>query len=287
MNQANLNKLASRIGFMQGRLSPQVDGKIQAFPWKNWCNEFSEARQLGLKLMEWTLDQENLVNNPLMGAEGRQEIQNLMDINDVTVPSLTGDCFMQAPFWKTSGARRNSLITDFLQIAYCCNSLGIRMIVVPLVDNGAIENESQKEVLIAVMKDMQAELLGYNIKIVFESDFAPKKLAYLINSLDPSVFGINYDVGNSAALGFDSSVECNSFGDRIMNVHIKDRLLGGGTVPLGMGNVNFEDVFYSLNKIGYKGNYIMQTARDPGGKHSEVLGFYRDLLIGWMHKYEI
>ena len=88
-------------------------------------------------------------------------------------------------------------------------------------------------------------------------------------------------------MGFDSSVECNSFGDRIMNVHIKDRLLGGGTVPLGMGNVNFEDVFCSLNKIGYKGNYIMQTARDPGGKHSEVLGFYRDLLIGWIQKYEI
>ena len=29
----------ARIGFMQGRLSPQVDGKIQAFPWVHWRDE--------------------------------------------------------------------------------------------------------------------------------------------------------------------------------------------------------------------------------------------------------
>lgn len=44
-----------RIGFMQGRLSPVVDGKIQAFPWGHWEDEFRLANGHGLSLMEWTL----------------------------------------------------------------------------------------------------------------------------------------------------------------------------------------------------------------------------------------
>ena len=45
-----------QIGFMQGRLSEVVDGKIQAFPWRGWQEEFRQARKIGIGLMEWTLD---------------------------------------------------------------------------------------------------------------------------------------------------------------------------------------------------------------------------------------
>ena len=42
-----------RIGFMQGRLSAMVDGKIQAFPWSEWREEFPRAHALGLSRIEW------------------------------------------------------------------------------------------------------------------------------------------------------------------------------------------------------------------------------------------
>ena len=48
--------LTSRIGFMQGRLSPQVGDRIQAFPRDHWREEFPIAERLGFPLMEWTLD---------------------------------------------------------------------------------------------------------------------------------------------------------------------------------------------------------------------------------------
>jgi hexulose-6-phosphate isomerase len=38
----------SRIGFMQGRLSPMIDGRIQSFPWDYWENEFSLAKEIGI-----------------------------------------------------------------------------------------------------------------------------------------------------------------------------------------------------------------------------------------------
>ena len=65
------------IGFMQGRLSALVDGKIQAFPWNEWRQEFPRAKALGLGRMEWTLDQERLRDNPLTTAAGRAEILRL------------------------------------------------------------------------------------------------------------------------------------------------------------------------------------------------------------------
>ena len=54
------------IGFMQGRLSDQVNGEIQAFPVNHWEHEFEKAQEIGLDLMEWTLDADGLYANPLM-----------------------------------------------------------------------------------------------------------------------------------------------------------------------------------------------------------------------------
>ena len=102
-----------RIGFMQGRLSALVDGKIQAFPWNEWREEFPRAKALGLGRMEWTIDQERLRENPLTTESGRSAIGRLSRGNTVQIPSLTGDCFMQAPFWKTDGEMRSkALIAD-------------------------------------------------------------------------------------------------------------------------------------------------------------------------------
>jgi L-ribulose-5-phosphate 3-epimerase len=95
--------MISKIGFMQGRLCNQVDGKIQAFPWQDWETEFLLASDLSISLMEWTLDQDRLYENPLMTAAGQARIRQLCHQYGVTIPSLTGDCFMQAPFWKTAG----------------------------------------------------------------------------------------------------------------------------------------------------------------------------------------
>jgi len=62
--------------------------------------------------MEWTLDQETLYKNPLMSEVGRNQIRFLSNKYHINIPSLTGDCFMQAPFWKASGRDKNMLIGD-------------------------------------------------------------------------------------------------------------------------------------------------------------------------------
>lgn len=268
------------IGFMQGRLCDRVDGKIQAFPWLNWEKEFPLAQQLGIPLMEWTLDQERLYENPLMTAPGRQRIRELSSRYGVRILSLTGDCFMQAPFFKASGAVREGLLRDLHAVVDACVDLGMRYLLIPLVDNGSLTSADEESALLEGLLPLHGVLTAAKLKIVFESDFEPERLAHFIARFPEDAFGLNYDIGNSAALGYSASAEIASYGQRIDNVHVKDRVLGGTTVPLGTGNANFPEVFRALHAVGYTGDFILQTAR-ADADHAGALDRYRAMTLAW------
>lgn len=271
----------NRIGFIQGRLCKQVDGKIQAFPWRDWESEFPVAVGIDIRVMEWTLDQDRLYDNPLMTFEGQARIRKLCQQYRIAIPSLTGDCFMQAPFWKASGQDKAALEADFIAIARACAEVDIEMIVVPLVDNGRLENEQQEEALLAFMLAQSDMFRTLGLRIIFESDFTPHELARFIGRLPADAFGVNYDIGNSAALGYKPEEEFAAYGHRIVNVHIKDRVLGGTTVPLGKGNADFPAVFGLLREAGYAGYLIMQTARAEDGDHAGALHQYMGQIKAW------
>ena len=272
---------SSRLGFMQGRLSPVSKGVIQEFPWNYWQKEFSIAHDLGFTLIEWTLDKKRLLENPMMTKNGQKTIKNLCKNHQIEIPSLTGDCFMQSPFWKLFGQNKKKRQQELQLIVIACSNLNIKKIVIPLVDNSSIESEDQSEALLDFLYQKENFFEENNVSILFESDFSPARLKAFINKLNPEIFGINYDTGNSASLGYKAEEEFKSYGDRIYNVHIKDRVLNGTTVPLGQGNADFDKVFKALKKINYKGNFILQTARAEDGNHSLVLEKYKSMIEKW------
>lgn len=272
---------------MQGRFSPLVEGRIQAFPWSSWQNEFILAKKFQFSLMEWTLDHDKLYENPLMTNSGRAEIMRLCKEYGVQIHSLTGDCFMQKPFWKADPVERTRLLSDFRAVLLACSLAGIEIVVIPLVDNGRLENLDQEDLLIEILKAEVPNLIHFGVKVIFETDYSPNEVARFIDRLDEDVFGINYDIGNSASLGMDPIEELASYGKRVVNVHIKDRLLGGGTVPLGLGNADFQRVFSGLSKASYAGNFILQTARASNDEHAKILCKYRDMCIDWIKSYAV
>ena len=261
------------IGFMQGRLSPIQGKKIQSFPWKNWEKEF----QIGNKL-----DFKKLYSNPLMTDYGQKEIKHLCSKYNFKVLSLTGDCFMQKPFWKANLKKKFKLQNDFLNIIKESGKLGIRFIILPLVDNGKIISQKQEEILINFVKKIYPTLRLNKIKILFESDFEPKKYLKFIKKFNREFVGINYDTGNSASYGFDPDEEISLYGKYINNVHIKDRYYKGNTVPLGEGNVDFQTVFEKLKQIKYKGNFILQGARSKKNKHTFIIKKYKDFIMNFL-----
>ncbi|MBK5539799.1 TIM barrel protein [Pseudomonas sp. TH05] len=271
---------------MQGRLCDRVDGKIQAFPWRDWALEFEAAQRLDVRLMEWTLDQERLYENPLMTKAGRERIGQLSQTHGVRILSLTGDCFMQAPFYKAEGAERASLLKDLNAILDAAQNVGIGYVLIPLVDNGSLTSPDEEAALLEGLLPLRKRLVEGGLKIVFESDFPAERLAQFIARFPEDAFGINYDIGNSAALGYRAAEEIAAYGSRIDNVHVKDRLLGGTTVPLGSGNADFAQVFAALHKAGYAGHFILQTARAEDDNHAGAVARYRDMTLAWWNTHE-
>ena len=267
---------------MQGRLSDQIDGRIQFFPWNDWEKEFFVAASIGIHLMEWTLDHERIYENPLLTIEGRNLIKKLCNRFHISIPSLTGDCFMHAPFWKCEHNEKNHLKTLFLEICEVSAIIGISKIVVPLVDNGRIQTNEQEDEFLDFLLMNTILFKKLRIQIIFESDHNPPELKRFIKLLPKETFGINYDIGNSASLGFNPIEEFSSYGERIKNVHVKDRLLGGTTVPLNKGAAKFRTVFRELEKVKYNGNYILQTARAIKGDHARVLSDYKNMTNLWI-----
>ena len=98
------------------------------------------------------------------------------------------------------------------------------------------------------------------IKILFESDYNPKKLCNFIKKFPIKTFGINYDTGNSAGLGYNFEEEKEYF-SRVKNIHIKDKKYNSLSMKIGKGSYDFRKLFKYLKKIKYKGNFIFQTAR--------------------------
>lgn len=256
-------------GIMQGRLSPIVGRKIQAFPTKNWKQEFKKIKKINLNLIEWTLDYKNLNKNPLLTSHGKKEIKALCRKYLIKIHSITCDCFMEKPFWKIE---KNEIILNYLKkIIISAGKLKIKYIVIPLVDKGSIKSLKQEKKLISICKEFTKILKKNNTNIIFESDYKPKNLSSFIKKFKSAQFGINYDTGNSASLNYDIDDEFLKYGSYIRNIHIKDRERFGKTVRLGKGNANFKKLFQNLKKINYNGNLIMQTARSANDNHLKEL----------------
>ena len=276
----------NRIGFMQGRLSPQVNGKIQAFPEQHWQEEFDYAKSIKIDLMEWTLDSHNLDKNPLLNNSGRKRIKELSILNSLKINSITGDFAMQNPFWKAiDKLDEKKSFNDIVKVIDSMNKLKIKYLVIPLVDNGAIENTYQQDKLVFKLNEISDFIERKEVIIIFESDFDPISLKKLISKFPEKYFGINYDTGNSAALGYDPEIEIKEYGHRIKNIHIKDRKLQGTTVALKRGNADFDSIFKSLNNIKYSGDFILQTARATDNDHIKLIAIYKEMVADWITKY--
>ena len=269
------------IGFMQGRLSPIRNGRIQSFPWETWEEEFETASRIQIRKMEWTIDSENFDSNPLLTSAGNEKIKSLMSLVNLEIPSVTCDYFMENPPWKTDP---DGIFRGIESILTGMSEIGAKILVIPLVDNSSLIDSKSFSHAFHFFSRVSDLLGASDLKIAFETDLGPERFADFMSEFAEERYGVNYDIGNSASLGFNPTEEFAAVGPRVINVHVKDRTLGGTTVPLGTGNADFLTVFRCLNDHGYVGNLIMQTARAHDGKHAEVLATYREQIVRWMEE---
>jgi len=253
------------FGIMQGRLLPKFKGRYQAHPLGYWIDEFHIAKQLGLNYIEFILDLDDYYLNPLMSKDGINEIKDIIQKTGIGVRSICADIFMDAPLHSKNEEFAKKSIEILIKLLQNASLLGITDIVIPCVDHSSLNNElDQKRLIENLQKPIEiASMCGINLSL--ETDLAPIPFLNLLEQFQNNVIKVNYDIGNSASLGYDIREEFNLYGNRISDIHIKDRILGGGSVELGTGNANFNLFFEVFSKIDFKGPVILQVYRDDEG----------------------
>ena len=270
------------LGVMQGRLSKSLTGKIQEFPALSWREEFRLAQLIGIKAIEWTVDYKDFDRNPVFTLQN--EVADLQSKFNVLIPSITLDCFVEAPIHK-----RNEITglaskpSDLEWIAEKLSNTGVDILVLPIVAESGKFSSQDLDNLLHALKGIENTLSSLGKQIAVECEFDVTSIAQLLDELSSQTFGVNFDMGNSAALGHDPLLELDTCKGRVLNVHIKDRVLGGSTVPLGSGSVQFEKIALTLAEQGYSGNMILQAARifdrSENEQITEYVNFCRSL--GW------
>lgn len=259
-------------GIMQGRLTKPLGRGIQFFPFENWEKEFYLAKDLGLSEIEFIFDFERYEENPLWSQNGKNVLKKVMEEIGVKVCSVCFDYFMRRAFFKNDGEEKQKLRVENIQVLQhilaSMEELGIGLIEIPLVDASSMESEENKKEFRNFILEIASQT-DHDIRFGLETDLCPKEFDAFLNSINMDRVGANYDSGNSSGLGYDMYEEVTTLGERIFNIHIKDRVYGGTTVELGTGSADFSGLFKGLKEIGYQGAFIMQAARGEEGKEAE------------------
>ena len=257
--------MKNKLGVLQGRLVPKYHGRYQAFPIDYWKEEFKIAKEFKLDLIEFILDFNDADENPLLKDGGVEEIKLIIKTTGVSVQTICADYFMEAPLHSENyniAIKSRKVLLNLLDKA---KSLDVTNIVIPCVDQSSLKNHEAVERFVNNLTPAVKIAEKYGINLSLETDLAPQPFLELLERFNSSRVTVNYDIGNSAALGFDSEEELEAYGDRITDIHIKDRILGGGPVILGEGNADFAKFFEKLKEFNYQGPFIMQAYRDDEG----------------------
>jgi hexulose-6-phosphate isomerase len=180
---------------------------------------------------------------------------------------------MEAPLHSENSQKAEQSIEVLQQLLKTSEELGIRDIVIPCVDQSSIKSEPVRSIFLEALTTVipNAERAGVNLSL--ETDLDAKQFGELLSSLDSPRVTVNYDIGNSASLGYNPVEELSAYGERISDIHLKDRILGGGSVILGTGDADIPSFIKLLEQFDYSGPFIMQAYRDDEG-----LSIFKDQL---------
>lgn len=257
---------------MQGRLLPPVEGHIQRFPGASWRDEFPLASALGIDAIEWIVDE--VRDNPLLiGGKALASLEDVLRETGVQVASICADIFMEKHLLAKGSAQDQATACSILwELIERASTLGIFRIVLPFVDSSELTDTSDLMRASGAIQSALPAARAEGVELHLETSLGPSDFAAFLNHLPDPMVKVNYDMGNSAALGYRPEAEFAAYGTRIGSVHVKDRMRGGTTVALGTGSTDFDAVFAGLHELGYDGDYVLQVARGGAGDEVSTIG---------------
>lgn len=269
-----------RVGVMQGRLSPRPAGKLQEFPWQSYADEFPKAARLGLHSIEWIFEEPRFEQNPLWTEEGREEIRELIAKSGVRVQSVCADYFMARRLAGESSAALTQNRDVLAELIVHTHAIGADRILIPLLETSAVTTPDLKREVAISLKSAVPFAERYGVTLGLEMEIAGADYAKVVRSVGSPRVRAYYDTGNSTAAGFDIADDIEPLLPLLHAVHIKDRVRGGGSKPLGTGDTNFQAFFPKLLRAGFRGDFVLQHyfEAQPELEAERSLSFLQQLL---------
>lgn len=225
--------LSSReIGVMQGRLLPKYKGRYQAHPVGYWQEEFDIASEIKLDCIEFILDYNDVDENPLMSRDGCARIAKISEQTGVKVKTICADYFMEAPLHSDNSVVAKESRRTLHRLIENASEINVTDIVIPLVDKSSVVNQIDRDRFIQEIKAFVSDAESHQINLCLETDLNAYEFKELLNKINSDCITVNYDIGNSAGLGFDPVEEFAAYGNQITDLHIKDRVVGGSLLNL-------------------------------------------------------
>jgi len=250
---------------MQGRLCAPEDGRFQSFPRSAWEKEIELTPQVPLRGIEWIYDVYGEGANPLESESGRQLLKKKLLQAKVQIVSICADYFMDCPLVHPDEQTRLQRQAKLEWLIALSPTLDIKRIVLPFVDASKIADHSSADIVLNVLRSVLPQAQANGVELHLETDMGPSQFRAFLKEIEHPLIKVNYDSGNSSALGFKPMEEFAAYGERIGSFHIKDRILGGQTVPLGQGSADFAKLRACLVNFDYRGDFVLQVARGANG----------------------
>ncbi len=245
-----------KVGIIQGRLS-KPDNGFQECP-VDWKREFNLLESLDLNHIEWIVTKYLFKTNPIFSE----------DVSNYAISSICADNLVDARIIE-----KTYFFENILPICDAATKNGIQNITIPLLEDSDMTDDIFRSLFCSYVKDVSERY--ENLSFSIEAELAPDKLDEIVSINDR--FRVTYDTGNITSFGLNHDDYIRRFGDRINNVHLKDRTFKAQTVAPLTGDTDFRQIFKSLKNMNYDGIFTLQTAREATGAEVKTITQHRNI----------
>lgn len=248
-----------KIGIMQGRLLPLNSAEYQHFPKDTWQEEFRLAKDLGFDSIELLFDSYDYGNNPLLDNNLIPKIISLMNDTGLTIESVCADYFKVNCLLNVTQDRKGKHINILKLLISNCAAIGIKRIIVPLVETAGIKNTAEMIEFRDTVSKLYTSLKKHHISLSLETELDASGNLEFMNIMDCENINLQYDLGNSVSFGFDIIEDITRLKDFIAGIHIKDKDAFGRNVMLGMGLLDLKRSLRLIKDLDVVDSFILET----------------------------
>lgn len=215
----------------------------------------------------------------LWTPRGRTRVREAADRHGIELPSVCPSYLNCRPGLASPDEdERAAVAADLEGLIDVAADLGADTILVPFFYEAEIEDEADRERVVAAVRDLAPAAEDAGVTLALETSRPPEEDRAMLGAIDSSAVGIYYDVGNSTWSGYDPENEFELVGESIAMMHVKDSVGSSGDAMLGAGEVDFAGFADALATLGYEGWLVLETVHrgDPVDDAGANLAFLRD-----------